>query len=107
MPISQLPPFFFPLFCTVFVVNTVYLGAVFLLRHRLAGPVVEGEDFTVPRSPGGSSAEVLRMLGFVFSGRHNEIGDLTVTRLTWAIRFLFPIGLVLTLSIFVLFLRAM
>lgn len=99
MALSELPPFFMPLFAATFVTNMAYVGSLFLLKSRMAAANMEafnGQIF------GASPVELFRLLGFVFSGRHNACEDVSISRLTWAVRVLFIAGCVLTGSVFLL-----
>ena len=106
MPISELPSFFVPLFAATFVVNLVYVGSVFMLRQRLASPAVKATGYEAPRLVGGSPVDMVRLFSFLLSGRHKEFADPMITRMVWVVRILFPIGAVMTASIFAIVLGA-
>jgi hypothetical protein len=106
MPASELPSFFMPLFAATFVVNLAYVASVFLLRNRLASPAIKAAGYEAPRLVGGSPVDLVRLFGFLLSGRHKEFADPMVTRLVWVVRVLFPIGAVMTASIFAIVLGA-
>jgi hypothetical protein len=106
MPISELPSFFVPLFAATLVVNLAYVGSVFLLRNRLAAPDVKATGYDAPRLVGGSPVDMMRLFGFLLSGRHKGFADPMITRMVWVARILFPIGAVLTASVFAIVLGA-
>ena len=106
MPISDLPSFFMPLFVGTFLVNVAYVGSVFLLSLRLTSPAIRATGFEAPKLVGGSPVELVRLFRFVVSGLHKDFADTTVTRLVWIVRVLFPIGAVMTVSVFAIALGA-
>jgi hypothetical protein len=94
MTADQIPTYFYPLFVGAFVVNAGYIGALYLLQHRLAGTPHAFNLF------GGSPMDTFRVLGFVFSGRHSELSNDGTTQLVWLVRILFVGGLIGTLTVF-------
>jgi len=99
---SELPEYFTALFAATFVTNLAYIGALLLLKTRMASAKFDGFTGQVF---GAEPMELLRLLGFVFSGRHNACEDMGISRLTWAVRVLLIAGSVLTGSVFILVLK--
>ena len=91
-------------FAATWLVTVVYLACMFGLARRLQRLRAERPDLDAPNidergmlQPVGLNA----MLGFVFGGRHRRIDDPLTSRLVIAIRILFPLAMVLILTIFV------
>jgi hypothetical protein len=100
MPISELPPYFLPLFVGAFLGNAAYIVCLFGLKLRLAARDYAGVS---SRLAGESPIAMFKVLAFAFSGRHIDLDDRLISRLTWGTRVFLIIGGALTGSAFVLF----
>ncbi|HEV2082982.1 MAG TPA: hypothetical protein VGR32_11115 [Brevundimonas sp.] len=97
---TEIPASFLSLFAAAFLANAAYIGSLFLLHRRVSSPDVQPRGYEVPPLFPDSPAKGMRFLGFVFSSRHVEFGDQTVSRLVWLTRAFFVVGGVLTISLF-------
>lgn len=91
-------------FGVTWLIVVAYLASLFSVGFRLGRLKVQRPGLDAPslefRQWSIAPGDLWAVLGFVFSGRHAQIGDRLVSRLVIAVRVLFPLSLILVLAVF-------